>query len=296
MLPIHLPKDSKNLTVDELLTLSKGPIIACDFYVEGAETWQQVPGGYEFGNIVNIDHHADTKEMARKFSSANLALERVRSIGQPPADALVVITHADCDSILSAGIMSGRLGAEDRYGEAAIAADHSGDENAIADLLQALDKERDIELSFDALARLEARLPQSELVQGRLAERRAKRLAAAEIVWSGKVAMRGNLAVGDFEQAIDGEFFAPLLPHAAIIMLVSPLAVNIQRLEVKLRLGRGAPEALSLHALGIQSFDPAYGGRWNAGSNKRGGGTALALDEYVARLSASLDAWEELRQ
>ena len=291
MLPIHLSKDSKNLKTDELFTLSTGPIIACDFYVEGAETWQPVVGGYESGRIVNIDHHADTQEMSCVVSSANLALARVRTLGQPPADAMVVITHTDCDSILSAGIMSGRLAAEDRYGDAAIAADHTGDENAIADLLQALDKARDIGLSFDALARLEAGLPQSEMVEERLAERRRKRMAAAENVRSGKVAMQANLAVGELEDAIDGEFFAPLLPDAVIIMLASPLSQNAQRLEVKLRLGRAAPAGLSIHALSIRAFDPAYGGRWNAGSNKREGGTSLAREEYVARLCASLDAW-----
>ena len=291
MLTIHLPTGSKNLTMDELLTLSEGPIIACDFYVEGAETWPAVVGGYERGRIVNVDHHAPTQEMARVVSSANLALQRVRAGELPPADALVVITHTDCDSILSAGIMSGRLSAEERYGHAAIAADHTGDENPIANLLQALDKARNIELSFDALARLEAGLPQSELVEEKLFERRAKRLAAAESVRSGKVAMLGNVAVGALDDAIDGEFFAPLLPDAVIIMLASPLAANTQRTEVKLRLGRTVPHGLSLHALNIREFDPAYGGRWNAGSNRRGGGTSLAREEYVARLRASLDAW-----
>ena len=161
----------------------------------------------------------------------------------------------------------------------------------MADLLQALDKARDIELSFDALARLEAGLPQSDVVQEKLAERRGKRLAAAEMVRSGKVAMHGEFAVGEFAEAIDGELFAPLLPDAVIIMLSSPLTENTERREVKLRLGRAAPTGLSIHALGIRAFDPAYGGRWNGGSNKREGGTSLAVEEYVARLRASLHTW-----
>ena len=291
MLPIHLSKNSKNLTTDELLALSTGPIIACDFHVAGAEAWHPVMGGYARGRIVNVDHHADTNEMARVVSSANLALARVRAVGLPPAESYVVITHTDCDSILSAGIMSGRLSAEDRYGDAAIAADHTGDENAIADVLQALDKTRDIELSFDALARLEAGLPQSDVVERKMAERRGKRLAAEEYVRRGRVTMRGSIAVGEFENALDGEFFAPLLPDAAIIVLASPLTEDTERLEVKVRLGRAAPVGLSIHALDIPAFDPNYGGRWNAGSNKREGGTSIAVEEYVTRLRASLDAW-----
>ena len=110
-------------------------------------------------------------------------------------------------------------------------------------------------------------------------------------VAGGKVAMQGNVAVGALEDAIDGGFFAPLLPDAVIIMLASPLSENTELLEVKLRLGRAAPAGLSLHELNIRGFDPAYGGRWNAGSNKREGGTSLTLANYVESLRASLEAW-----
>ena len=287
---IHLLSERENVTAAELLELSSGQVIACDCYVQGAESWQPVIGGYDEGRIVNVDHHADTQEMAREVSSANLALERVRALGLPPANARIVITHTDCDSILTAGIMSGRLAADDRYGDAAIAADHTGAENAIADLLQALDKSRDVELSFEALARLEAGLPQSSFVEEKLAERRGKRAAATALVRGGGVAMQGNIAVGLLANAIDGEFFAPLLPDAVVIVLASPHRDNTSRLEVKVRRGTAAPARLSLHALAIRDFDPAYGGRWNAGSDNRGGGTSLALDDYVARLRTALDA------
>jgi hypothetical protein len=290
MLPIHLLSERPDVTTDDLLALSPGPIIACDCYVQGAESWQAVDGGYEHARIVNVDHHANTDAMARIVSSANLALDRVRKVGLPPADAQVVITHTDCDSILSAGIMSGRLAAEDRYGEAALAADHTGDVNAIADLLQALDKRRDVELSFDALSRLEAGHAQTAEVEEKLAERAAKRAAAVACVRDGIVAMQGNLAIGRLTRALDGEFFGPLLPDAVVIVLASPHHEHKDRLEIKLRLGRAAPEGFSLHALSIREFDPAYGGRWNAGSSRRGGGTTLPLDAFVATLQSRVNA------
>ena len=160
-LPIKLIPRDKPISVDDLTRLSPGPIIACDFPVEGVETdpWICTVGGYAYGRIINVDHHADTTEMKRHVSSAHLAIERVRAIGMPTSDSIIVINHTDCDSVLSAGIMSGRLAAEDRYGDAALAADHTGDENLIADLLQALDKFDDFELSFAALARLESGQP-----------------------------------------------------------------------------------------------------------------------------------------
>ena len=52
---------------------------------------------------------------------------------------------------------------------------------------------------------------------------------------------------------------------------------------IKCRLGAGA-QRVSLQHLGINVFDPNYGGRWNAGSNSRGGGTPLSTAQWVAEL------------
>lgn len=56
-------------------------------------------------------------------------------------DAVLIIDHLDRDSILSSGILLGRLPPDPRLSEAAITADHTGAENDIADLLQGLDAE-----------------------------------------------------------------------------------------------------------------------------------------------------------
>lgn len=268
-----------------------GEIIACDCYVAGAEDGREAPGGYTLGRIVNVDHHAPTARMARPISSANLALERLASVGPPGSDAQIVVTHTDCDSILSAGLMSGWLAPDPEYGAAAVAADHTGAEHPIADLLQALDPLRDVELSLAGLAALCSGSALPPAAAGPLAERHRKRAVAAAAVADGTVRVIRGLAVGRFDHALDGEFFPALLPDASLIVLASPLASTPDRLEVKLRLGAAARAGLTLHALRVRDLDPAFGGRWNAGSNKRGGGTALSLDAYASFLADRLASW-----
>jgi hypothetical protein len=271
------------------------PLIACDFYIDGFEHATPVPGGFERDGIVNIDHHTPLPAMRRRVSSTNLALERLAAGLVPPADATVVINHIDCDSILTAGIMSGRLQPEARFGAAAIAADHTGREDAIADLLQGLDAAQaqrgthDHELSFDCLDRHLAGLPLSEFAADALQQRRERRARAAALVAGGGFEREGAVWFARSTSAIDGEFFPALLPDAVLILVASPQPASPERWQVKLRLGGAAPDGLSLSALGIGRIDPAHGGRWNAGSNRDRGGTALEPRAYARALSRLLD-------
>jgi hypothetical protein len=57
---------------------------------------------------------------------------------------------------------------------------------------------------------------------------------------------------------------------------------------MKLRLGAGAPEGFTLHDLHMTELDPAYGGRWNAGSNARAGGTAIPPERYAEEVRRRL--------
>lgn len=293
-LPIQLLSERPNVAPTDLLDLHDGPIIACDCYVIGAEHWQPVVGGYADGRIINVDHHAPTVAMAREVSSANLALERVRALGRTSADTMLFVTHTDCDSVLSAGILSGTLAAEDRYGDAALAADHTGDPNPIAELLQALDRRRDLALSFEALSILEEGRSLSPDIERALDERRRKRGLAESYVRDGRVSMHGPIAVATLRESLDGECFAPLLPDATVILLAAPNPDDPDRLDVKLRLGHAAPSGFSLQALDIHRFDPAYGGRWNAGSNRRAGGTHLSVQAYVRLLRERVEAVQRL--
>lgn len=74
----HLILLTNRVTAAQVLAAAPhGPLYACDFAVEGVESFAPQPWGYEQGRIINIDHHADTPAMRRRVSSANLALLRV---------------------------------------------------------------------------------------------------------------------------------------------------------------------------------------------------------------------------
>src|SRR5690606_31909446 len=132
-------------------------------------------------------------------SSANLALERVSVCGTVDAQTPVVVNHTDCDSVLSSGIASGLLEPDAEYGAAAIAADHTGAEHPIADLLQALGPARDLELSFRALAQLRSGVPLGREARRALDDRRRMRGRAEEAVSRGHMNIDGPLAWGVFE-------------------------------------------------------------------------------------------------
>lgn len=296
--PIDLLPVSRAGNLDELLArYPTGEILACDFYIAGAELGVDVSGGYRLHErVLNIDHHAPTERMARAVSSTNLALDWRASASADPREAagqaVVVINHTDCDSILSAGIASGRLDPLPEYGKAALAADHTGEEDAIADTLQALEPWRDVELSFSSLRAIEMGAPLPDQARKALERWHYKRDCAAHYVAEGTVASDGLLAFGILDREIDGIFFPPLLPTAALVLLVSPRPNASDRWIMKLRLGRNAPEGFTIHDLHMTEFDTAYGGRWNAGSNARAGGTTIPparyADEVRRRLLAAL--------
>jgi hypothetical protein len=87
------------------------------------------------------------------------------------------------------------------------------------------------------------------------------------------------------DEAIDGEFFPASLPDASVILMASRRPKQEEGWNIKLRLGNAAPDGFNLHTLKLEEFDPKYGGRWNAGSNKRGGGTRLATEQYARRIA-----------
>jgi hypothetical protein len=296
-LPIDLLPVSRAVALRDLLErYPRGGIFACDFYVEGAEHGEDVVGGYRLaGRVLNVDHHAPTGRMARAVSSTNLALDwhadRVRrGVADQPRDAVVVVNHTDCDSVLSSGIVSGVLEPLPEYGEAALAADHTGDENDLADALQGLERCRDLALSFETLHALRLGAPLPDEARAGLERRRRKRACAAEYVARGAVALHGPVAFGVLEGEVDSEFFPALVPAAAVFVLAIPRPNDAGRWTVKLRLGRGAPPRFTLHDLHLTSFDPAYGGRWNAGANSRAGGTTIPPERYAEEVRRRVEA------
>jgi hypothetical protein len=290
--PIHLIPLMPSVPPAVLATVPGHTLFVCDSYVEGVEHGEDVEAGYRLGRVINVDHHAPTARMARTVSSANLAIAHVRQCGAAtPADA-VVITHTDCDSVLSSAIVAGLLPPEDRYGAAAIAADHTGAADDIADLLQALDERRDLALSLSSLARLEGRDPQplEADVAAVLAARRRHRDDARAAVAAGRLAMLGPVAFGEFDTMLDGEFFPALVPDATVVVIACPMPDTSGRRQIKIRLGQAAPAGFSLHDLRLREFDPVYGGRWNAASNRRGGGTTIDAGRYAAEVRRRVEA------
>jgi hypothetical protein len=287
----QLPTTGKT-EINELEThRTSGLIYACDFYITDSEKGESVPGGYQTDWLVCVDHHAATDRMRKKISSTTLAIEHVRAFGPVRSPDVVLINHTDCDSILSSRIMAGDLEPLDIYNAAAIAADHTGEENEIADLLQALDDFKDHDFSFRCLQMFldGERLNFDKAAKNALDIRLMKRSIARDIVSGNKFIEIGCLSYAVLKERIDGELFQPLLKQSYVNMAASPRVGEFDVWDIKIRLGESAPEELTLKDIDLSDFDPKYSGRWNAGSNKRGGGTKLTPDVYAEKLLQAIN-------
>jgi hypothetical protein len=282
---------SNRVLPEQLLPLNPGgPILACDFHVESIHLLgEEVESGYRLGRLLNVDHHAPVPRMQRRISSTHLAIGHVAREGAAGSGSVVVINHSDCDSVLAAAILLGLLPPEPAYAEAAVAADHTGEANPIADLLQALEHRRDFTGSLRNLMLAQGGAPMEAEASALLGERLRRREAAARLVAGGAFRRVGRLELAILDEDTEGELFPGLLPHACLLMLAVPYNDPPGGWKVKLRLGRGAPDGLTLPALGIPEFDPRYGGRWNAGSNRRGGGTTLDPERYAGLVAERVD-------
>lgn len=279
--PIELIPLAAVTTKEELLErFPSTKIIACDFYISGVELDEHVSGGFSDGAITSVDHHAPVSVMSRQISSATLALDYVREHG-PARDEVVVVNHTDCDSVLSSAIVRGILPPEQRFSDAAIAADHTGAENDIADLLQALDSKRDMQFSLRNLEALLVGGSVDEDAQTLLDKRLENRMRAKRLVDKGKFLQIDGVHFAEVNEKFDAAFLPALLPDAQIIIVGSPMPDAPGKLEIKLRLGQAAPEGIELNTLGL----PDFGGRWNAGSTKRHGGTSLTTEEYARHVA-----------
>lgn len=302
---IPLENDVTAEMVEAACPVTNTRIYACDFYVDGIERHDDdFPGGYRFGRIYNVDHHAPVDNMARRVTSTMLALEAIRAGTVTDEVAYTVINHTDCDSVLSSALVMGLVPATSptrsdvhaALAAASVNADHTGEPDQIADLLQGLDEQRHgnrtdeqyLESLRNLLLLLEGK-PLELAAEYALKDRHRARARAAELVRSGDV-QAGRVAYGKLSEEIDGAFFVQPLPDAWVIMLASPHAEHPGKWAVKVRLGNGAPAGFNLQSLELRDFDREYGGRWNAGSNKRGGGTAIAPEDYRIALDTRINA------
>jgi signal transduction histidine kinase len=290
---------SKSVKLEIALAASPAStVVVADTYVDGAETWTPEVWGWQTqtrGRVLrNVDHHAEDKRFFGPVSSGNLAIHYVRENGPLPVGVPVLINHTDCDSILSAAMLSGILPPESIYGDAVVAADHTGAPNPLADLLQALEGLRDIDFSLRSLYRLLNNegigLRATEL----LAKRKSDRSRAKKLVRSGAFQMVGSVALATLasRERIPCEFFPELLPEAVVIISASPMENN--RWETKVRLGLAAWEGETMYSLEIRRWEPNFGGRWNAGSTGRSGGSLVDPAALAEKVDAAIWAGRAL--
>ena len=273
--PIHLIPSEKLPRAEALHELFPNAerIFAVDFYVDGAERGALLPNGAGHRvdrKIINIDHHAPHPRWERHVSSGNLACRWVELHGAAnPTSDVIVINHTDCDSMLASLIVAGALPPHARFEQAVLDADHRGTPNRLSDILQALSSSRDPHAAVRAISsELRGEAPDPG-TQAALDELQEKRLLARELARSATIFENG-VAFVRCHTYIDSDLFLPELTEAAAIV-ISCRSRKYPDLELtRLRLGNAAPEGLSLHRLGVSDLDPYFGGRFNAGSNKRG--------------------------
>lgn len=305
-LPITYDTELSKGIVLEQEILDKYPrrnIVACDFAIKGIIEGEETQSGFRKGPILSIDHHAG-QSMERIVSSTNLAINQVNSHGLVNQDDLVLINHCDADSILASSIVRGILPPEERFGQAAIAADHTGEVNGIADLLQALQSKKDPEFSLRNLSLLLTGRPIEMLAQQELTKRLNEREECRRLVESGKIQFLndGRLAYAVLDHELsDSVFFPALLPDSTLILVFMPFGKDIQGQDiwrVRVRSGLNIFPGFSIHKLGLNQVDSNYGGRWNGGSNTRLNpdndpprGTKQLPQDYILKVSQKLDEY-----
>lgn len=264
---------------------SESTVVGLDFAVEGHEQGNEIRSerevllGIKFdNNVINIDHHIPVDEMARPISTTPLVAGYVREHGPVrDSEGKVIINHTDADSILSSLILAGKLDASDiRFSEAAIAADHTGEENSIADLLVALESKRDLQFSIFCLHQLlnGQSLPQE--AQELWDKRKQQRQEVKEMVEQGLMQDMGSgVYLIESDQPLRSEFFPAVAKDAAIFVVA--VALPEGGYEYKVRAGNELPLGKRLNEMGI----PHFGGRWNAGGTKRQGAVFIPPKEYA---------------
>ncbi|MDO8594391.1 MAG: hypothetical protein Q7R93_02660 [bacterium] len=259
----------------------------CDFYVKDIETLGvAIAGGYRCGSVTNIDHHAPMQRMASPtISSATLALDYARAYNKVAEGAAVVINHTDADSILTSGIMSGVIEPDEKFGKAAICADHTGAPDDIADMLQGLSGLKNIEYSFQNLRLLLRGKPLEPKAEKALMHCRADREKAKRIVKRFKQC--GRVYCVHMPYQCHTNLFVSLLPEAEVILIHFPSKKFKGQNSVRVRLGQAAPKGLWLNRLTL----PSFGGRWNAGSSERHGGVTLTVKEYADAVNEQVETF-----
>lgn len=258
-------------------------ICICDFYVEGAENWNYQNNILKEGNFINIDHHSPITQLRKHISSGNIAKKYVQKYNILDDDYFVIVNHLDCDSIISSFIMLGILEPTQELMRSVIAADHTGEENQISDLLQSVEHTRNIDFIANNLFKLmKGQKLENEAIQ-MMAIRRKNRERIDSMIKSNKYQKEGKISYFITDSNLDPTLLVSLLPQSKAIMVSSKSKKDVNKWIHRIRLGMNE-ENKSLKEIDL----PDFGGRWNAGSTRRHGGTLIEPKEYARILNNKL--------
>ncbi len=296
-------------TIDSLFDLLKESgnkrMIILDQKVKDIENLgTRAPYGYDISrdglNITVIDHHVSDPELSA-LSTGVLVLRYLHDHFTADKDTMVCITHKDCDSLLSSLMITGALPPLDIYGEAVMAADHTGQADAIADLLQAIEegpksgeilaKER---LAF-SIRELGALLSGNKLSED--SQRFYDDRVSAREVWKGRLKDFVQLENGTFyyifnEKVLSDpcpEFVSVLLPEAKLILVFHNDTSNHDFLQLRVLRGIAGEDKFRVDDPNLIFPEVAgFGGRSDAGSNRRGGVSIVNPVQVAEKIDANL--------
>lgn len=276
-------------------------LYVCDFAIDGIEEFEKDDYFFQREKVINIDHHSASPNYKRHISSANLAIEYIKNHPDFLADAKALTHHTDCDSVLSTALMAGIIQPEEKFGVAAIAADHTGEANDIADLLQALKdgpngEGGDKSSSEDNRSKYLYSLEQLQnLLTGKELDPRAKELyekrlqerkMLQEMITSGQVKYAGNnqevAYIETGADKFDATLLAGLLPNTKVIFTARQNEEG--KTIIGVRMGLAMEEGSDLRDI-MRGINEPFGGRWNAGSNKRKGGSDSSARQIAQKIA-----------
>jgi hypothetical protein len=274
-------------------------IYACDFNIEGIEQFEK-DGYFQREKVVNLDHHGESPNYKRHISSTNLALKYIEEHPDFLDGTQTLAHHTDCDSILSSAMMSGIIDPDEKFGVAAIAADHTGVPNEIADLLQAIkdgpegktgEKSTPEYNKYKYIYALEQlqNLLKGEKIDEKALELYQKRLGERELLKNmldeEKFKFVGeNNEVAYLEsgqEKFDATLLTGLFPSAKVIFTARKSSDG--KTIVNVRLGSAVPDGSDIREIMTAIGEP-FGGRWNAGANKRKGGSDSSAEQIAEKL------------
>jgi hypothetical protein len=262
-----IEKKSSNMPSELKETFPDKKVCICDFYIEDSENGDIDENGVtKYCDLFIVDHHAPVSYMRKHISSAVIASKYVSANSPLGDDYVIVVNHTDTDSLLSALLMSGKIKPNIDYEKAAIAADHTGAENIISDLLQSLEVDRKLKNSIEVLLKI-------------LKERLWIRSELKELF--NDFTENNGIASITMDKKIDAGLLPGLFPDVKAIMVASPMPDGSKgKWRIRVRLGNSS-ENIELNKLNL----PDTGGRWNAISTSRNGGTNTEPEDYLKMLS-----------